>query len=345
MSNSPILILGSAGFIGANLSIKVLSSGLDVVGVDSLNEYYDRKLKVDRVRHINNQNMKSQSIWKFYEGSICDKTFLFEIFQKYKPQIVINLAAQAGVRYSVENPQAYVENNILGFLNLLEECKKNKVQNLIYASSSSVYGSNTNFPFKEETSASHPLSFYAATKKSNELMAHTYSHIYGLPTIGLRFFTVYGEWGRPDMAPMIFTKAILSGKPIKIFNYGNMYRDFTYIDDITESILKCCFKSATKNPSFDTKKPDPSTSSCPYRIFNVGNNKPIKLIDFISSLEKTLGVSAIKDFQPMQKGDVIYTAADTEALDRWIGYKPDTFLDIGIKKFVDWYKSYYEVYT
>ena len=341
MSNFPILILGSAGFIGANLSIKLLSCGLDVVGVDSLNDYYDKQLKIDRTKNILEENFKINSFWKFFEGSICDKTFLSEIFQKYKPQVVINLAAQAGVRYSIENPRAYVENNILGFFNLLEECKKNNVQNLIYASSSSVYGSNTNFPFKEKNSACHPLSFYAATKKSNELMAHTYSHIYGLPTIGLRFFTVYGEWGRPDMAPMIFTKAILSRKPIKIFNHGKMHRDFTYIDDITESIHRCCFKPAIKNPNFDTEKPDPSTSSCAYRIFNIGNNKPIKLLDFISALEKRLGIKAIKEFLPMQKGDVISTAADTTALDQWIGYKPDTPLDKGIEKFVDWYKSYY----
>ena len=266
-----------------------------------------------------------------------------DFFYRHKPLIVINLAAQAGVRYSIENPSAYIQSNIVGFCNILELCRNTKIEHLIYASSSSVYGGNSKMPFTEEQTVAHPVSLYAASKKSNELMAHTYSHLYNIPTTGLRFFTVYGPWGRPDMALFLFTKAILNGQKIKVFNQGNMIRDFTYIDDIVESLYRLIFKIAKPDENFDTKNPKLSSSWAPYRIFNIGNSKPVQLMDYINALEKTIGVPAIKEFLPMQPGDVPATSADTSALEDWIGFKPNTSIEDGIERFVNWYKKFYLV--
>ena len=268
---------------------------------------------------------------------------LKDFFYRHKPLIVINLAAQAGVRYSIENPSAYIQSNIVGFCNILELCRNTKIEHLIYASSSSVYGGNSKMPFTEEQTVAHPVSLYAASKKSNELMAHTYSHLYNIPTTGLRFFTVYGPWGRPDMALFLFTKAILNGQKIKVFNQGNMIRDFTYIDDIVESLYRLIFKIAKPDENFDTKNPKLSSSWAPYRIFNIGNSKPVQLMDYINALEKTIGVPAIKEFLPMQPGDVPATSADTSALEDWIGFKPNTSIEDGIERFVNWYKKFYLV--
>ena len=338
-----ILVIGATGFIGSNLAIKILENGEDVVGIDNLNNYYDIKLKNDRVENITNSSQKYESNWKFHKGSICDRSFLESIFQKYKPKVVINLAAQAGVRYSIENPSIYLESNVNGFFNILEECRKNNVENFIYASSSSIYGVNKKSPYNEIDSANHPLSFYAATKKSNEIMAHSYSHIYGIPITGLRLFTVYGEWGRPDMAPMIFADSLIKGKPIKIFNFGEMSRDFTYVDDITEAIRRCCYKPATIDVDFDPYNPNPSTASCPHRIFNVGNSSPVNLLEFINILEIAFNIKAKKEFLPIQDGDVVSTNANTQALRSWIGYEPNTNLKDGIRNFSKWYKIYYKV--
>ncbi len=335
-----ILVTGAAGFIGSALVKRFLEIGHDVIGIDSLNNYYDPQLKQARLNELSNYS--SGKIWRFYKTQIEDKDLLSKIFTQHKPQIVVNLAAQAGVRYSLVNPSAYIQANIVGFSYILEECRNNKVEHLVYASSSSVYGGNQALPFHEKQQVNHPVSLYAATKKSNELMAHTYSHLYNLPATGLRFFTVYGPWGRPDMAPMLFAKAILTGKPIKIFNFGNMQRDFTYIDDIVEGIFRCCFKVATKDIHFDSLKPDPSTSTAPHRIFNIGNNQPIQLLQFIDLLEKSLGKVALKEFHPIQPGDVMATFADTSALRDWIGFSPSTPIEQGISDFAKWYLSYYK---
>ena len=337
-----ILVTGSAGFIGAALVIRLLEQGENVVGLDNLNTYYDPILKQDRLNQIKKCSDNSSGTWIFYKGSLENKIVLQNIFSKHLPNIVVNLAAQAGVRYSVENPFSYAQSNLLGFLNLLEECRNNSIENLIFASSSSVYGGNKKLPFSESQSVDHPVSLYAATKKANEMMAHSYSHLYGIPCTGLRFFTVYGPWGRPDMAPMIFAKSILENKPIKVFNFGKMKRDFTYINDIVESVLRCCYKPANINEKFDPLNPVPNTSFAPFRIFNIGNSQPVELLRFINILEDELGVKAIKNFQPIQPGDVESTAAKTDLLEDWIGFKPSTSIEQGIKKFAKWYINYYK---
>tara|TARA_B100000212_G_scaffold317287_1_gene272834 strand:+ start:33856 stop:34899 length:1044 start_codon:yes stop_codon:yes gene_type:complete len=337
----PILITGAAGFIGAALAKKLLSKGKNVVGIDNLNNYYDTSLKDSRLRDIESFSIKCRGEWKFIKMGLEDQQGLSKLFLNYQPKIVINLAAQAGVRYSLENPNSYIQSNLLGFANILENCRNYDVENFIFASSSSVYGGNTNLPFSESQSVDHPISLYAATKKSNELMAHSYSHLYDIPCTGLRFFTVYGPWGRPDMAPMIFVKSILDKKPINVFNYGNMQRDFTYIDDIVEGIARCCEKPAIKNKNFNTFEPDKSTSFAPFRIFNIGNNNPLNLLKFIEVIEENLGIKAIKNFKPIQPGDVEATAASTELLEEWVGFKPFTSIEIGVKNFIKWYLNYY----
>ena len=334
-----ILITGVAGFIGAALAKKLIENDNNIVGIENLNSYYDINLKKDRLNSIYNKKNR-KGVFTFIEADISNNE-LNDIFAKYNFDIVINLAAQAGVRYSLENPKVYVESNLVGFVNLLELCRKFNIKNFIYASSSSVYGDNNLFPFSELHNVDHPISLYAATKKSNELLAHSYSHLFDIPSTGLRFFTVYGPWGRPDMAPMIFAKALLTNKKIKVFNNGEMLRDFTFIDDVVEAILKCCYKPATSNDNFDKLNPDPSSSFAPHRIFNVGNNMPIKLLDFIKTLEKHFNKKANLEFYPLQPGDVIKTGADTKLLEDWISYCPSTSLDKGIKLFKDWYTNYY----
>ncbi len=333
-----VLVTGSAGFIGSTLTKKLLERGDEVVGIDNLNDYYDVDLKKARLNlfsdHENFTNI---------ETSLENRDAISEVFETYKPNRVVNLAAQAGVRYSLENPQAYVDSNIVGFLNILEGCRHNNVEHLVFASSSSVYGSNTNYPFSIHDNVDHPVSLYAASKKSNELMAHTYSHLFDLPTTGLRFFTVYGPWGRPDMALFLFTKSILAGDPIDVNNYGDHKRDFTYIDDIIEGIIRTLDNVARPNPDWTGNQPDPGTSNAPWRVYNIGNNSPCTLMRFIEILEDCLGKKAIKNMLPLQPGDVPYTYADTDDLMNDVGYKPDTKLEEGIAKFVEWYKDYYQI--
>ena len=336
-----VLVTGAAGFIGAALCQRLLQQGDRVVGLDNINDYYDPSLKQARLRHL---EMVAPAIaWRFERLALEDGNALTELFAEEKPAVVINLAAQAGVRYSLENPAAYIQSNLVGFGHLLECCRHHDVKNLVYASSSSVYGGNRNLPFHEKQPVNHPVSLYAASKKANELMAHTYSHLYGLPATGLRFFTVYGPWGRPDMAPMLFARAILAGEPIKVFNYGRMQRDFTYIDDIVEGVLRCCDKPATINVDFDFLQPDPATAAAPHRVFNIGNSQPIELLRFIELMEQALGREATKDFQPMQPGDVVATAADTQALESWVGFKPSTSIEVGVERFAAWYREFYRV--
>ena len=334
-----VLVTGAAGFIGAALSIRLLQRGDRVVGLDNLNDYYDPSLKQARLRQI--EATASVGSWRFEPMALEDEPALMALFADERPQVVVNLAAQAGVRYSLENPAAYIQSNLVGFGNVLEGCRHYGTENLVYASSSSVYGGNRNLPFHERQPVNHPVSLYAASKKANELMAHTYSHLYGLPATGLRFFTVYGPWGRPDMAPMLFARAILAGQPIKVFNYGKMQRDFTYIDDIVEGVIRCCDKPATVNPAFDPLQPDPATAAAPHRVFNIGNSQPTELLRFIEVMEEAFGREAVKDFQPMQPGDVVATAADTDALERWVGFKPATPLVTGIKNFAKWFTDFY----
>ena len=326
-----VLVTGAAGFIGAALSQRLLQQGDRVVGLDNLNDYYDPSLKQARLRQI--EAVAPEGAWRFVEMALEDGDALMALFAAEKPSVVVNLAAQAGVRYSLENPAAYIQSNLVGFGHLLEGCRHHGTENLVYASSSSVYGGNRNLPFHEQQPVNHPVSLYAASKKANELMAHTYSHLYGLPATGLRFFTVYGPWGRPDMAPMLFARAILAGEPIKVFNHGKMQRDFTYIDDIVEGVLRCCDKPATANAEFDPLQPDPATAAAPHRVFNIGNSQPTELLRFIEVMEEALGREAIKDFQPMQPGDVVATAADTQALQEWVGFKPSTPIEVGHSKF------------
>ncbi|BCG64825.1 MAG: UDP-glucuronate 4-epimerase [Methyloprofundus sp.] len=332
-----VLVTGTAGFIGNHLAIKLLERGDEVVGVDNLNDYYDVNLKLARLDRI-----KDHANFTDIRADIADRAAMEKLFEEHKPQRVVNLAAQAGVRYSIENPHAYIDSNIVGFLNILEGCRHNDVEHLVYASSSSVYGANESMPFSVHDNVDHPLSLYAASKKSNELMAHTYSNLYDLPTTGLRFFTVYGPWGRPDMALFLFTKAIKEGKTIQVFNYGKHRRDFTYIDDIVEGIIRTLDNVAQPNPEWSGKNPDSGSSKAPWRVYNIGNQSPVELMDYIETLEKYLGKTAEKELLPLQPGDVPDTYADVEALVRDVGYKPNTTIDQGIDKFVTWYDSYYQ---
>lgn len=337
----PVLVTGAAGFIGADLVLQLLARGERVLGIDNLNNYYDPALKRARLARIAAEIPASSKSWSFHPFDLQDAEALEEIFAAEKPYLVVNLAAQAGVRYSLENPLAYIQSNVVGFAHILECCRHHQVEHLVYASSSSVYGGNRCFPFAEQQPVNHPVSFYAATKKANELMAHTYSHLYGIPATGLRFFTVYGPWGRPDMAPMLFAKAMLAGEPIRVFNNGQMQRDFTYIEDIVAGVLRCCDKPATANPDFDPASPDPATASAPHRLFNIGNSQPIELLRFIEVMEDAFGCKAIKDFQPMQPGDVIRTAADTSALKEWVDFRPSTSIETGVEHFSAWYQDFY----
>ncbi len=331
------MVTGTAGFIGNHLAIKLLERGDEVIGIDNLNDYYDVNLKLARLDRI-----KDHSNFTDVRADIADRERMEQLFKEHRPQRVANLAAQAGVRYSIENPHAYIDSNIVGYLNILEGCRHNNVEHLVYASSSSVYGANETMPFSVHDNVDHPLSLYAASKKSNELMAHTYSNLYNLPTTGLRFFTVYGPWGRPDMALFLFTKAIKDGEKIKVFNYGKHRRDFTYIDDIVEGIIRTLDNVAKPNPDWNGKNPDSGTSKAPWRVYNIGNQSPVELMSYIETLEKYLGKTAEKELLPLQPGDVPDTYADVEALVQDVGYKPNTTIDQGIAKFVAWYDSYYK---
>jgi len=333
-----VLITGAAGFIGSTLAIRLLERGDEVIGIDNLNDYYDVNLKLARLERV-----KAFEKFTDVRAAIEDRDAMPQIFEQHKPDRVVNLAAQAGVRYSIENPLAYVDANIVGFANILEGCRHNNVEHLIFASSSSVYGANTNFPFSVHDNVNHPVSLYAASKKANELMAHTYSHLYDLPTTGLRFFTVYGPWGRPDMALFLFTKKILAGEPIDVFNFGKHRRDFTYIDDIVEGVMRVIDNPPKPNPDWTGDKPDSATSYCPYQLYNIGNNDPVELMRYIEVLEECLGKEAIKNFLPLQLGDVPATYADTSDLQNNLGYKPETKIEVGIQNFVDWYKDYFKV--
>lgn len=331
-------ITGVAGFIGFNLSKRLLDEGCTVIGLDNLNDYYDVNLKKARLEII-----RKYDKFTFVYADLQDKMALDKIFEENKIDIVVNLAAQAGVRYSITNPDVYIQSNVVGYLNILEECRHHKIEHLVYASSSSVYGMNECMPFSVHQNVDHPISLYAATKKSNELMAHTYSHLFGLPTTGLRFFTVYGPWGRPDMALFLFTDAILKDKAIKVFNNGKMKRDFTFIDDIVEGIVRLLNNPPKENKDWDRQKADPGTSSAPYKVYNIGNNSPVELMEYIETLEKKLGKEAKKEFLPMQDGDVPATYADVKDLIEDVGFKPETSVEEGIDKFVEWYKKYYTV--
>ncbi|MDA9729199.1 GDP-mannose 4,6-dehydratase [Prochlorococcus sp. AH-736-N17] len=336
-----ILVTGAAGFIGAAVSKKLITNGHKVVGIDNINEYYDKNLKFNRLKDISKSLKKNSNNWYFEKGDMENKELLNQIFFKYKPKVVLNLGAQAGVRYSLENPEKFVSSNILGFSNILDACKSFEIENLIYASSSSVYGGNKKLPFKEDDAVNHPISFYAATKKSNELMAHAYSHIFKLPCTGLRFFTVYGPWGRPDMAPMIFAKCIYNQQPIDVFNHGKMKRDFTYIDDVVEAIVRCCHKPATSDDNFDPNIPKASTSLAPHRIFNVGNSQSVELLEFIRILEQEIGMKSIKNYKNIQPGDVVETASNINKLQKWINFSPSTSIEEGVYLFIKWFKKYY----
>jgi UDP-glucuronate 4-epimerase len=331
-----ILVTGVAGFIGMHTALALIARGEEVVGVDNLNDYYDVRLKLDRLREL-----EGRRGFAFVELDLADRAACAELFAKGRFARVVHLAAQPGVRYSLKNPQAYVDSNLVAFANVLEGCRHHGVEHLVYASSSSVYGANTKMPFSERDNVDHPVSLYAATKKANELMAHTYSHLYGLPTTGLRFFTVYGPWGRPDMSPSLFASAILRGEPIKVFNHGRMRRDFTYIDDIVEGVVRVLDKIPEGIPDFDHAHPDPAASHAPYRIYNIGNHEPVELMTFIETLEQALGQTAIKEFLPMQPGDVEATYADTSLLEAAVGFAPATPLSVGVARFVEWYRRYY----
>jgi UDP-glucuronate 4-epimerase len=337
-----VLVTGAAGFIGAGVCERLLARGDQVVGVDNLNPYYDPALKQARLQRLEAQAAAcgSPSAWRFHELDLADGPALAALLAVVGPRRVIHLAAQAGVRYSLEYPGAYVQSNLVAMGHVLEGCRHQQVEHLVYASSSSVYGGNRNLPFSEAQPVNHPVSLYAATKKANELMAHTYSHLYGLPATGLRFFTVYGPWGRPDMAPMLFARAILAGEPIRVFNQGRMRRDFTYIDDVVEGVIRCLDKPATAHPAFDAEAPDPATSWAPHRLFNIGNAQPEELLVFIAELERALERPAILQLEPMQPGDVEATAADTSALEAWVGFRPSTPLREGVEHFAAWYRQY-----
>jgi UDP-glucuronate 4-epimerase len=333
-----VLVTGAAGFIGYHVSRRLLERGDDVVGIDNLNAYYDPSLKEARLAML-----REFPRFRFERIDVADREAMESIFLATRPQRVVHLAAQAGVRYSLENPHAYTQSNVTGFLHILEGCRALKIEHLVYASSSSVYGSNAKQPFSEHDNVDHPVSLYAATKKANELMAHTYAHLYGLPCTGLRFFTVYGPWGRPDMALFKFTKAILAGEPIPVYNYGKMIRDFTYIADITEGVIRTLDKTAAADPAFDPAKPDPARSAAPYRVFNIGNNRPVPLLDCIAVLEKTLGKKVEMELLPMQPGDVPATMADVSDLEEAVGFRPRTTIEEGVAAFVHWYKQYFRI--
>ncbi|MBE3022670.1 NAD-dependent epimerase [Campylobacter sp. 7477a] len=348
-----ILVTGTAGFIGYHLANALIKRGDEVVGYDNINDYYDINLKLARfknagfdVSEIEERKLitsKTNANLKFVKADLADKEVLENLFKEYKFDCVVNLAAQAGVRYSLINPQAYIDSNITGFLNILECCRHNKTANLVYASSSSVYGLNENMPFSTHEAVNHPISLYAATKKSNEMMAHTYSHLFGVPTTGLRFFTVYGPWGRPDMALFLFTEAALKGKSIDVFNHGKMKRDFTYVDDIVKGIIKCVDNPARPNPKWNAKNPDPATSSAPFKVYNIGNNSPVELMDYIKAVEIRIGREIEKNFMPLQAGDVPATFADVSDLVEDFNYKPNTSVNDGVARFVEWYSEFYGV--
>ena len=333
-----ILLTGAAGFIGMTTTLRLLARGDEVVGLDNLNDYYSVELKKDRLARLT-----SHPGFRFVQLDVADRPGMEKLFAAERFDRVIHLAAQAGVRYSLVNPHAYIDSNIVGFMNVLEGCRHSQVKHLVYASSSSVYGGNTRMPFSEHDSVDHPVSMYAATKKANELMAHTYSHLFGLPTTGLRFFTVYGPWGRPDMALFLFTKAILEGRPIDVFNHGKMQRDFTYVDDIVEGVIRVLDRPAEPNPDYVSDTPDPGTSNAPYRVFNIGNHNPVQLLDYIGCVEQALGLKAQMNMLPLQDGDVPATYADVDALRDWVGFTPATDIRQGVQRFVDWYRGYYQV--
>jgi UDP-glucuronate 4-epimerase len=333
-----ILLTGAAGFIGMTTTLRLLARGDTVVGLDNLNDYYEVSLKHNRLARLT-----PHPNFRFVKLDVADREGMAKLFADERFDRVIHLAAQAGVRYSLQNPHAYIDSNIVGFMNVLEGCRHSRVQHLVYASSSSVYGGNTKMPFSEHDSVDHPVSMYAATKKANELMAHTYSHLFGLPTTGLRFFTVYGPWGRPDMALFLFTKAILEGRPIDVFNHGNMQRDFTFVDDIVEGVIRVMDRVAEPNPAYVSDTPDPGTSNAPFRVFNIGNHDPVQLLDYIGCIESALGMTAQKNLLPLQDGDVPATYADVDALRDWVGFAPATDVRSGVARFVAWYREYYKV--
>ncbi|MBT9515671.1 MAG: NAD-dependent epimerase [Methyloversatilis discipulorum] len=333
-----VLLTGAAGFIGMHVALRLLERGDEVVGLDNLNDYYDVRLKEARLARLT-----PAAGFRFVKMAVEDRDGMARLFEAERFDRVVHLAAQAGVRYSLQNPNAYIDANIVGFMNVLEGCRHSAVKHLVYASSSSVYGGNTKMPFSEADSVDHPVSLYAATKKANELMAHTYSHLYDLPTTGLRFFTVYGPWGRPDMALFLFTKAMIEGRPIDVFNHGDMQRDFTYIDDIVEGVIRTLDRVAEADPAFDGDHPHPGHSKAPFRVFNIGNQGPVPLMDFIHAIEKALGITAQKNLLPMQPGDVPATYADVSELTTWTGFSPSTAIDDGVARFVAWYRDYYRV--
>lgn len=337
------LVTGAAGFIGFSVAKKLLERGDDVVGFDVVNDYYDPALKEARLEVLEETAQQAQGSFTFIRANLANKAIVDQCFQDHQFDRVIHLAAQAGVRYSLENPLAYVESNLIGFTNIIEACRHNKTPHLSYASTSSVYGANTTMPFSEKHGVNHPVQFYAATKRANELMAHSYSHLFGLPTTGLRFFTVYGPWGRPDMALFKFTKKMIEDQPIPVFNHGNHSRDFTFISDIVEGVIRSSDQIAQPDPNWDSNNPDPSTSYAPFRIFNIGNNNPVKLIEYIHAIEKSLGKKAILDLLPLQPGDVPDTFADSTALEQAVGYKPSVSVDDGVQQFVNWYRDFYKV--
>ncbi len=333
-----ILVTGAAGFVGMFVCQRLLARGDQVIGIDNLNDYYDPALKEARLAHL-----LPHPGFQFLRLDVADRAGIASLFDRQSPDLVVHLAAQAGVRYSLENPAAYIDSNLVGFGNILEGCRHHRVRHLVFASTSSVYGANTRVPFAEHDNVDHPVSFYAATKKANELMAHSYSHLYRLPCTGLRFFTVYGPWGRPDMAPIAFTKAIFEGSPISVFNYGKMQRDFTYVEDVAEGVVRALDTVAVADPEWNTDHPDPATSNAPYRIYNIGNNQPVELLRFIEILEQEIGRPAIRNLLPMQPGDVLSTFADTSDLENATGFRPSTSIETGLARFIAWYRDYYKV--
>lgn len=336
-----VLVTGAAGFIGFHVSRYLLARGDQVVGLDNLNDYYDVSLKEARLSRL--KKAEGAEGFEFVKMDVADAGAMAELFADAQFDRVVHLAAQAGVRYSIENPRAYIDSNIVGFLNIIEGCRHQQVEHLVYASSSSVYGANESLPFSVHDNVDHPLSLYAASKKSNELMAHTYSHLYGLPTTGLRFFTVYGPWGRPDMALFLFTRAILAGEPLQVFNYGRHRRDFTYVDDIVEGVVRTLDRVAEPEPQWSGESPDPASSRAPWRVFNIGNQNPVELLTYIGCIEKELGRKAEMEMLPLQPGDVPDTAADVQALSDWVGYRPATPVAEGVRRFIDWYREYYQL--